>query len=657
MRTDARLWLTGLLAALVLITGCTPSGGQAGGLGPRPGVPQAEVERLAQAISAGKLGGIEFVDATAAQPDLDATLTGMGMLPQVTAGTISIGSEPSTYVAKAVLRFSWPLPGGAWTYDTEAVLQHSEDKWQVRWAPQMLHPDLIATTQLKLARTQAPRASVTGAGGQLIAGNQEGREIGIDKTLIPSTQWSSSAKLLAKVLNIDAVAYEKRVLAAGTRAWVVAQTLGGVRVPAAVYDVPGARALEAQVYMGATSRFAQPLLGIVGEATKAIVDKSNGEIKTGDKVGLTGLQLLYDKQLRGTPGVTVTMIDKPTPKPTGSPQPSRSPTPTSSASAQPSTPGTGRESPTTDPIVLLERDPVQGQPLQLTLNVTKQALAERILSGQKESAIVAIKPSTGEIVAAASSPDSQTSIATQGRYAPGSTFKVVSALALLRSGMTANSPVSCPATVTVNGRQLKNYSDYPSSKLGTISLRTAFAESCNTAFAGNQGRLSPSTLADAGGSLGVGIDYEPGYYSYWGNVPNTTNPVGRAEAMFGQGEILASPLVMGAVVSSVAAGKTVIPTLIPGKKIDPKGKPLTVAEAGQLQALMRAVVTGGSGRSLQGVVTGAKSGTAEYGAKAPLRTRAWMIAYKGDLAIAVFVADGPSGTRTAGPLVSAFMKG
>ena len=52
----------------------------------------------------------------------------------------------------------------------------------------------------------------------------------------------------------------------------------------------------------------------------------------------------------------------------------------------------------------------------------------------------------------------------------------------------------------------------------------------------------------------------------------------------------------------------------------------------------------------------AKTGTAEYGAKAPYKTHAWMIAGKGDLAVAVFVQDGESGSRTAGPLLRTFLE-
>jgi cell division protein FtsI/penicillin-binding protein 2 len=53
----------------------------------------------------------------------------------------------------------------------------------------------------------------------------------------------------------------------------------------------------------------------------------------------------------------------------------------------------------------------------------------------------------------------------------------------------------------------------------------------------------------------------------------------------------------------------------------------------------------------------AKTGTAEYGKKPPYSTHAWMIAGRGDLAVAVFVNDGESGSRSAGPLLHAFLSG
>jgi cell division protein FtsI/penicillin-binding protein 2 len=97
---------------------------------------------------------------------------------------------------------------------------------------------------------------------------------------------------------------------------------------------------------------------------------------------------------------------------------------------------------------------------------------------------------------------------------------------------------------------------------------------------------------------------------------------------------------------------------VDGSATKPKGQPLTATEAKQLKSMMRSVVTDGSGRLLAGLAGPnaiAKTGTAEYGTKQPPRTHVWMIAAQGDLAVAVFVADGTSGSQTAGPLLKHFM--
>ena len=117
-------------------------------------------------------------------------------------------------------------------------------------------------------------------------------------------------------------------------------------------------------------------------------------------------------------------------------------------------------------------------------------------------------------------------------------------------------------------------------------------------------------------------------------------------------------MAMAAVVASVAAGETVLPHLIDGQQATSKGKPLTDQESRQLRQMMRAVVNEGSGRvlgDLAGPAVLAKTGTAEYGTSKPLKTHVWMIAAQGDLAVAVFVNDGKSGSQTAGPLLRTFL--
>ena len=162
--------------------------------------------------------------------------------------------------------------------------------------------------------------------------------------------------------------------------------------------------------------------------------------------------------------------------------------------------------------------------------------------------------------------------------------------------------MTCPRTVTVDGKEFPNYSDYPSSHLGSIDLRTALAQSCNTAFIGQRGKLKGSALADAAGSLGVGIDYDVGFPSFFGSVPDDSSATGRAAALIGQGKVEASPMAMAAVVASVYDGKTVHAAVGRGtSRPTPKAEPLTKEEAAQLRAMMRGVVTEGSGRVLGGL--------------------------------------------------------
>ena len=108
---------------------------------------------------------------------------------------------------------------------------------------------------------------------------------------------------------------------------------------------------------------------------------------------------------------------------------------------------------------------------------------------------------------------------------------------------------------------------------------------------------------------------------------------------------------MAAVAASVASGKTTIPWLVKGHQATSTAAPLTASEAEQLQTMMRATVDSGTGKSLKGVMTGAKSGTAQWGKTGELQTHAWMIAYNENYAVSAFVEVGDSGGTTAAPLI------
>jgi cell division protein FtsI/penicillin-binding protein 2 len=312
---------------------------------------------------------------------------------------------------------------------------------------------------------------------------------------------------------------------------------------------------------------------------------------------------------------------------------------------------------------LVSLPPQDGEPLTLTLDARLQTTAERLLAGvPSDSAVVALRPSDGAILAAANGPGNEGyNVATFGQAAPGSTFKVASSLALLRAGLSPDTTVECPAETVVDGKRFENYDDYPASSLGRIPLREAVAQSCNTAFIQQAAELGPDDLAGAAASLGVGIDHEAGFPAYFGEVPPPASDVEKAADLIGQGKILASPMAMAAVVGSVAAGRTVVPRLVEGVRPQPPAEaaPLTAEEAGLLRGMLRAVVTDGSGRALADVPGPeiiAKTGTAEFERDGRLLTHAWMVAARGDLAVAVYVEEGESGSAVAGPILEEFLR-
>src|SRR3712207_1842170 len=96
-------------------------------------------------------------------------------------------------------------------------------------------------------------------------------------------------------------------------------------------------------------------------------------------------------------------------------------------------------------------------------------------------------------------------------------MKTISATALLSTGeLTPDTPVACPGTTVVDGREFENQNQFD---LGTVPFTEAFAESCNTTFIEAALRLPDDALADAAASYGVGSDWQLPVDVFSGSVP------------------------------------------------------------------------------------------------------------------------------------------
>lgn len=618
---------------------------------------------LAEGLARLDVGQSAFtsVEASEVTGELATITEGFGPgAPKVTVAGVEETGEDS---ATATLDYVWDLDDtdSDWTYSTTADLTRVEDVWQAAWDPALFVPNLLPDEKLTLTSVPGDRGDITGAGGEVLVTERPVIRVGIDKTGVPDAQWAASARALATLLELDPAAYEEQVAAAGAEAFVVAVVLRDdatrTVTDAQIDAVPGALRQADTLELAPTRTFARELLGSVGEATEELVEQSDGALRAGDVTGLGGLQLQHNDQLAGTPGLSV-------------------------GAAPVADPGTPSQT-------LFTKAAVDGTDLATTLDPRLQGLGEQVLADEPSaSSIVAIRPSTGEILAAANGPGSEgLQTALLGQYPPGSTFKVATSLALLRKGFTPESPTECTEEVSVDGRTFNNASTYPVQFLGTIPLLETFAQSCNTGFISARDEISQADLAAAATDLGIGVESRIGTPAFFGSVPTEAEGTAHAAAMIGQGEVLVSPLGLATMAASVGAGSRVTPTLLSAgesTELDPGSESaaateapsgdatpsageseappsaFTADESATLRTLMSAVVEQGGARLLQDVPGDpvlAKTGTAEFGSETPPRTHAWVVALQGDLAVAVFVEEGELGSTSGGPLMQAFLTG
>ncbi|MFD4429207.1 penicillin-binding transpeptidase domain-containing protein [Nocardia sp. NPDC058497] len=287
-----------------------------------------------------------------------------------------------------------------------------------------------------------------------------------------------------------------------------------------------------------------------------------------------------------------------------------------------------------------------------TVDIDLQNAAEAALTPLTQpAAIVALRPSSGEVLAVAQNApaDAQGPIALTGLYPPGSTFKTVTVSAALQAGgVNIDTVLPCPGRATIEGRTIPNDNGFD---LGSVPLHTAFARSCNTTMAELGVRLPADGLTAAAAQLGLGVDYvTPGLTTVTGKVPPAQNPAQQVESSIGQGSVTASPFGMALVAASLAHGSAPAPVIVRGRPgaADRASAPVPADVTSQIETMMGETVTAGTATALRDIpgLLG-KTGTAEY--LDDKHAHGWFVGIDGDLAFAVFVADAGS----SGPAVEA----
>jgi len=559
-------------------------------------------------------------DPAAAAAALKANRQGLdGAKLSATLGEVKESGDGAT----ARVALTWQIPRiGRWSYASNLRVREDGDDWRVAWSPTVVHPKLDQVTRLGTTTVADRRGQILDRNRRPLMRERPVKRVGAIAGKVKDP--AATAQALADALDVDARPLQRTIRNGGKEQFVEALALREDDYNAlapTLEGLPDVTTVDGTAVLAPSREFGRALLGAVGPATKEQLEKLGGRAAAGDSIGQWGLQSRFERRLAPVPARRVVIR----------------------ADGQPIE-------------TLLAREGRPGRALATTLDTRVQAAAEAALADQSdEAALVAVQPSTGNVLAVANRPvESTYNRALEGTYAPGSTFKVISTAALLRSGLDVNETVDCPPTIDAGGRQFKNFEGGAE---GAVPFSRDFAVSCNTAFVSLADRLEPTDLRTTARDFGIGRKLKLGVPVASGQVPPGEDDVQRAAAMIGQHEILASPLAMAGVAATVADGRWRAPRLLAS---DPKGEgpELEVEERDNLRTLMRSVVTEGSGTALAGVpgeVSG-KSGTAEFGGGDPPPTHAWFVAFQGDLAVSVLVERGRSGGEVAAPLAAGFFQ-
>ncbi|MFE3853642.1 penicillin-binding transpeptidase domain-containing protein [Streptomyces griseorubiginosus] len=299
--------------------------------------------------------------------------------------------------------------------------------------------------------------------------------------------------------------------------------------------------------------------------------------------------------------------------------------------------------------------------LRTTISATAQAAAEKAVKLYKQSSVVAVKPSTGEVLAVANNRTDAFNAAFEGTKAPGSTMKIVTAAMLIDNGVTSmNGPAPCPPEAVWQGQTFKNLTNMEPNEGATLA--NSFMRSCNTAFIKliDEKPLTDESLTlEAQNRFGIGKDWKTGIVSFDGKVPAVSGP-DRAANAIGQGQVQMNPLNMASITATAITGAFRQPYLVSPELDDRElatAKGLPYNTASQLKQMMRLTATQGTAAKAMaglGGVIGAKTGSAEVDGQQV--SNSWFTGFRNDVSAAAMTEEGGHGGDAAGPIVAAVLR-
>ncbi|MDX2180913.1 MAG: penicillin-binding protein 2 [Bryobacteraceae bacterium] len=546
--------------------------------------------------------------------------------------------------------------------------------WDLQVVKESVYAEAAERNRIRSRPIHAPRGKILDRDGRVIVDNHSTFSLLLSREYLKDEH----LKPIAEGLNLDPTELRQRLdryrkrpryepivikeeLSPGDIAFVEAHRGQG--------EFPEMELIHTQRRLYPRDGLAAHVIGYVGEISEAELDEPEYvDFKQGDIVGKDGIEKRYNAHLSGIDGQRRVLVDNL---------------------------GNERQ-------VLENKEAVPGQPLQLTLDLDLQAVAELAMEGRR-GAVVALDPRNGEVLAMVSRPAFDPNAfagriptrlwreinlnpdrplfnrAVQAQLAPGSTFKPIMALAGLETGAIGEGfGVTCPGGANWYGRYFKCHSTH-----GRVELHRAIAQSCDVYFYALGNKMGIDTIAKyasmtgLGSKTGIDLPHEAA-----GLVPSSAWKMKTyrqkwfagetISVSIGQGALIVTPLQLASAIGGIATGGVwQKPHLVREKGAGAARKAeLNLDNVTRVVYGMYGVVNeGGTGARarIPGVEVCGKTGTAQLASNDFLRTAAgrelkdtaWFVGFAGksspELVVVAMFEAGLHGNLAA-PIVRDVMK-
>lgn len=489
----------------------------------------------------------------------------------------------------------------------KGTLDRNDGKTTINWQPNLVFPEMEGNDKVSLTTQEATRGNILDRNGEPLATTGKLKQLGVvPSKLGDGDEKTANIKAIASAFDLTEDAINQAI----SQSWVQPDYFVPLKIiDGATPELPaGATIQEVDGRYYPLGEAAAQLIGYVGDITAEDIDK-NPELSSNGKIGRSGLEMAFDKDLRGTTGGKLSITD---------------------------TDGVEKK-------VLIEHEVQNGKDIKLTIDAKAQKTAFDSLGG-KAGSTVATTPKTGDLLALASSPSYDPNKMTNGisqedykayeenpehpfisrfatGYAPGSTFKMITAAIGLDNGTIDPNEV-----LTINGLKWQKDSSWGSYQVTRVSddvsqvdLKTALIYSDNIYMAQETLKMGEKNFRAGldkfifGEDLDLPISMNPAQIS---NEESFNSDILLADTGYGQGELLINPIQQAAMYSVFANNGTLVyPKLIADKETKDKQNVIGETAVQMIVTDLREVVqdVNGTAHSLSalGIPLAAKTGTAE----------------------------------------------